>query len=354
MVCMDTGPTLPEMFDRYKGIVEQELSRCMPTQEASDDGGPYLPVRYHLGWVERDGSPAKSPISQGKALRPTLCLFACEALQEDPVRALPAAVALELIHNFSLIHDDIQDMDAERRHQATVWSIWGVPKALVAGNALHSIGDSALLGTARNEVPPETVLKVSRILTDSYLEMIQGQCLDLSFETSTSINGDDYLQMIAFKTGALIRGGVQIGTLLATDAPDTYAAFTKFGECLGRAFQIRDDYLGIWGDEAITGKAAGNDIRRRKKSFPIVYAFGEAKGRSREDLIRIYSQEELDDRDVERVLELLEEVRAREQSQVLTDASAGDALEALNPVSLPDWARKEAEDLVDFLSRRQY
>ncbi len=354
MVCMDTGPTLPEMFDRYKGIVEQELSRCVPAPESSEDVGPYLPVRYHLGWVERDGSPAKSPLSQGKALRPTLCLFACEALEEDPISALPAAVALELIHNFSLLHDDIQDMDAERRHQATVWSIWGVPKALVAGNALHSIGDTALLGTVRNKVAPETVLRVSQILTDSYLEMIQGQCLDLFFETSTSIDGDDYLRMIALKTGALIRSGVQIGTLLATKNQDTYAAFTRFGECLGRAFQIRDDYLGIWGDEAITGKAVGNDIRRRKKSFPIVYAFGEAKGRYREDLISIYSQDELNDQDVERVLDVLEEVSAREQSQLLTDASAEDALVALKPVSLPEWARKEAEDLVDFLSRRQY
>ena len=371
MVCMDTGPTLPEMFDRYKGLVEQELARCVPS--ASDDTEPYLPVRYHLGWVERDGSLAKSPLSQGKALRPTLCLFACEALQEDPVRALPAAAALELIHNFSLIHDDIQDMDAERRHQATVWSIWGIPKALVAGNALNSIGDTALLGlrtpphTAvpagerrigsvpnRNETPPETVLKVSQILTDSYLEMIQGQCLDLSFETSTSINGDDYLQMIAFKTGALIRGGVQMGTLLATDGPDTYAAFTKFGECLGRAFQIRDDYLGIWGDEAITGKAAGNDIRRRKKSFPVVFAFEHTTGGSREDLHRIYSQENLDDGDVERVMSILEEVEAAEYCDSLTQESARSAVGALEGVELPGWARDEVAELVDFLARRRF
>ena len=351
MVCMDNGPTLPEMFDRYKGLVEQELTRCVPSP---GEAGPYLLLRYHLGWVDREGTPATTPLSQGKALRPTLCLFACEALQEDPAKALPAAAALELIHNFSLIHDDIQDMDSERRHQATVWSIWGIPKALVAGNALHTIGDTALLGTARNEIPAATVLRVSQILTDSYLEMIQGQCLDLQFESSTRIGTDDYLQMIAYKTGALIRSGLQIGALLATDDPVVYDAFSKFGNGLGRAFQIRDDYLGIWGNESTTGKAAGNDIRRRKKSFPVVYAFSEAKGQSLDELNRIYSQEELDDQDVERVLEVLEEVGAMEQSQVLTEASAEDALKALKPVPLPDWAAKEAEELIDFLSRRQY
>ena len=348
---VDTGPELPAMFARYKSRVEQELSRAVPAPEETD---PYLLLRYHLGWVDRHGTPAQSPVSQGKALRPTLCLFACEALDEDPARAVPAAVALELIHNFSLIHDDIQDQDAERRHQPTVWSLWGVPRALVAGNALQSVGDVALLDISRHQVPPETVLKVSKILTDSYLEMIQGQCLDLAFESSTTISTEDYLQMIAYKTGALIRSSLEIGALLATGDPTAFGAFSRFGGCLGRAFQIRDDFLGIWGDEANTGKAAANDIRRRKKSFPVVFALGQARGQAQDDLLRIYGQEELDEEDVDRVLAVLDEVGAREQSQMLTEASAAEALEALEPLSLPSWAWNEAEALVDFLARRQY
>ena len=351
MVLTDTGPSLPDMFDRYKGLVEAELLRSVPALEEA----PIYPLlRYHLGWAERDGSPARSPQSQGKALRPTLCLFACDALRGDLSQALPAAAAIELMHNFSLVHDDIQDKDLERRHQPTVWSLWGVPRALVAGNAMHSVSNLAELGAVSRDVPAATALRVSQLLSESCLEMIQGQCMDMEFETSTSIDAEDYLQMVAFKTGALIRVCLQIGALLATDDPGAFRSFSAFGAGLGRAFQIRDDYLGIWGDEATTGKAAGNDIRRRKKSFPIVYAFARAQGPLRDDLDRIYAREELDDGDVARVLEALEEVGAREQSQALIDASAGDALEALAPAPLPGWARKEAGDLIDFVSRREY
>ena len=349
----DVGPALPAMFARYKGRVEDELSRSMPASEGTD---PYSLLRYHLGWANADGTSAGTPVSQGKALRPTLCMFACEALDQDPVRALPAAAALELIHNFSLVHDDIQDQDLERRHQSTVWSLWGVPKALVAGNALQSVGDVTLLGTAKYGAPPNTALRVSQILTESYLEMIQGQCLDLAFEASTTITSENYLQMIAYKTGALIRSGLEIGALLATGDPGgkTFTAFSRFGNCLGRAFQVRDDFLGIWGESNLTGKPTGNDIRRRKKSFPVVLAFELATGKDFEDLCRIYGQDELDEEDVGKVLTVLDAVGAQDLSQTLTESSAGEALQALDTVELPSWARAEAKELVDFLARRQY
>ena len=346
-----TGPALPAMFARYKSQVEQELARSLPQPQ---DPGPYQLLRYHLGWTASDGTLAQSPVSQGKALRPTLCMFACEALEEDPARALPAAAALELIHNFSLVHDDIQDQDEERRHQATVWSLWGVPKALVAGDAMQSVGDLTLLEPTSHQTSPETALKVSKILTDGYLEMIQGQCLDLAFESSTTITSENYLQMIAYKTGALIRSGLEIGALLATCDPIAFDAFSRFGSCLGRAFQVRDDFLGIWGESNLTGKPAGNDIRRRKKSFPVVVAFERATGKDLDDLSRIYGQDELNEQDVDRVLAVLDEVGAQGRSQTLTESSAEEALEALKPVELPPWARNEAEALVDFLSRRQY
>ena len=248
----DRGAKLPEMFSRYKSSLEQELYRAVPTAEASD---AYFLLRYHLGWVDQQGIEMQTPISQGKALRPSLVLFACEALATDYSAALPAAAALELIHNFSLIHDDIQDQDIERRHQSTVWHLWGVPKALSAGNAMQCTGDLALLDVGGKGVAPETVLKVSAILTESYMEMIQGQCMDLEFESRIDIQTDEYLQMIACKTGALIRCGSEIGALLATEDAVTVQAFAQFGNCLGQAFQIRDDYLGIWGDEATLGKA---------------------------------------------------------------------------------------------------
>ena len=135
-------PGLLAMFGRYEAMVAGELSQAVPLLSPAALAAELSNVmRYHLGWVDRHGQPAASPASQGKALRPTLCLFACQALEGDPALALPAAAALELIHNFSLIHDDIQDQGYERRHQPTVWSLWGAPKALVAGDAMQSVGD---------------------------------------------------------------------------------------------------------------------------------------------------------------------------------------------------------------------
>jgi len=345
------GPSLPSMFDRYRDMVERELSRAVPAFSGND---LTILMQYHLGWVDQNGAPAKNPSAQGKALRPTLCLFACEALQGNLQRALPAAAALELIHNFSLIHDDIQDQDLERRHQPTVWGLWGIPRALLAGDMMQSLGDLEILGCSRSSVGPSITLKVSEILTESYLEMIEGQCLDLGFESRDDITADDYLQMIACKTGALIRSSLHIGALLATDDSESTDAFARFGSYLGRAYQIRDDYLGIWGDENATGKSSDNDIRRRKKSFPVVFALERAIGGSRDDLIRIYGQDSLDDSDVERVTAILEEVGAPEYAESLIQKSAESAVEALAQVALPCWARREVTELVDFLARRQY
>ena len=160
--------------------------------------------------------------------------------------------------------------------------------------------------------------------------------------------------MIACKTGALIRCGLETGALLADGDEPTVRAFATFGDGLGRAFQIRDDYLGIWGDETTLGKATGNDIRRRKKSYPVVFALERAAGAALNDLQRIYGQQELEEDDVQRVLAILDEVGAREHSQEVTEEAANLALEALAPVALPGWARVEAEELVDFLARREY
>lgn len=352
------APTLPGMFVRYKTWLEDELGHAVPETGGAD---VHLLQGYHLGWMERDGSRATGGSSQGKALRPTLCLFACEAVTSSFCRALPAAAALELIHNFSLLHDDIQDQDLERRHQPTAWSVWGVPRALVAGDAMHSTGDLAALRAAEEGVSPGVVLRVSGVLTDSYLAMIEGQCLDLQFESRTDITTAEYLHMIACKTGALIRCGLETGAMLGDGDEPTVRAFATFGEGLGRAFQIRDDYLGIWGDEATLGKATGNDIRRRKKSYPVVFALERAAGAALSDLQRIYGQDvgahsaaPLREDDVQRVLAILDEVGAREQSQAVTEAAANRALDALSPVALPAWARAEAEELVDFLARREY
>ena len=347
----ERGAKLPSMFSRYKSSIDQGLYSAVPEAGNSE---AYRLLRYHLGWLDQHGGEMDTSLNQGKALRPTLCLFACNALADDYSRAVPAAAAVELIHNFSLVHDDIQDHDVERRHQPTVWHLWGIPKALWSGNVMQCTGDLSMLDSAGQNTSPATVLQISKILTDSYLEMIQGQCLDLNFESRTDIKADEYLYMIACKTGALIRCALEIGALLATDDTSAVKAFAEFGNHLGQVFQIRDDYLGIWGDQATLGKATDSDIRRRKKSYPVVFALERASGRAMDDLLRIYGQEELEEDDVQRVLAVLDEVGSQEHSQRLTEAAAVRALEALKAVSLPGWAQTEAEELVDFLARREY
>ena len=344
------GPSLPAMFDRYRVHLEDALNSAVPPL---DQHAVNTLLRYHLGWSDRDGVPSPTPASQGKALRPTLCMFACHAFQGEPRHAAPAAAALELIHNFSLVHDDIQDQGLERRHQPTVWAVWGTDRALVAGDAMQSLGDLTTLSVGDN-LPAKTTIRVSHLLTQSYLEMIEGQCRDLQFEQRATIGADEYLDMIALKTGALIRSSLVIGATVATDDPDTLEGVARFGRAIGRLFQIRDDYLGVWGDEAIVGKSTDSDIVQRKKSYPIVYAFQQAEGANRDELLRLYAQETLEEPDVDRVMEILEDLGAARQTDELTELTAQEGRDALAMLELPPWATEDAENLIDFMAYRLF
>ena len=314
----------------------------------------YRMLDFHMGWADELGEPLAAPVSQGKALRPTLCLFSCHALSGDWARALPVAASLEIIHNFSLIHDDIQDGDLERRHQPTVWALWGQPQALVAGNAMRSVADKVALGLMERCVPQDRALKASVLLTRGYLEMTKGQCLDLAFESSVDIGLDDYLSMISRKTGALIRCGMEAGALIGSDEEAYVSAFARCGGSLGLAFQVRDDVLGIWGEGTATGKGVGNDIRRKKKSFPIVYALEASQGVARQRLVDAYGKTTMEDGDVDDVLAVLEELKAHQRAEEVTREHANLALQELRRVPLPSWAYQELEELVDFITARNY
>ena len=344
------GPALPDMFERYRVHLEDTLAQVVPPL---DGHAVNTILRYHLGWSDRHGVASPTPASQGKALRPTLCIFACDAFRGEPSHAAPAAAALELIHNFSLVHDDIQDQGLERRHQPTVWAVWGTERALVAGDAMQALGDLTTLMVGEN-VRADTAVRVSNLLTQSYLEMIEGQCRDLEFEQRATIGEQEYLDMIALKTGALIRCSLVIGATIATEDPEVLAGVARFGTAIGRLFQIRDDYLGIWGDEAITGKSTDSDIVQRKKSYPIVYAFQQVGGADRGELLRLYAQETLDETDVDRVMEILEDIGAARQTDELTERTAQEGHDALAMLELPPWATEDATNLIDFMAYRLF
>ena len=309
-------------------------------------------LRYYMGWVDPNGAPWNA--TEGKALRPTLCLLACEATGGSIRQSMPAAVALEFIHNFSLIHDDIQDHDETRHHRATLWAIWGVPKAMVAGNALRVVADSCLERLVSEGIEIDQALKVIGLLTEAYLEMIEGQYLDLSYEGRPDIGMDDYLGMISRKTGALIRCAVNMGAALGTRDEETLATLHEFGESLGYAFQIRDDYLGVWGEEATTGKPVGADIRRKKNSFPVVYAMSAATDEDLDTLKATYEKQELSDQDVETVLDVMDRMNVSDVANRLAADHCDAALEALNTAEIDPDIQREAEALVNFLVVRQH
>ena len=222
-------------------------------------------VNWHFGW-EKDSENQM----QGKRLRPLLLLCFCQATGGDYLSALPAATAIELIHNFTLIHDDIQDNSATRHNRSALWFKYGTSQAINTGDALFSLAKISL-DRMQVSYPCETVLKVSSLLDNTVFKLTTGQFLDMYYEGSTEIDLVDYFEMIKGKTGALLCSCCMIGAILGSNDPEIVRKAGEFGLNLGLAFQIQDDYLGIWGDQAITGKSNTNDLITRKLTLPIIY-----------------------------------------------------------------------------------
>ncbi|MCK6578029.1 MAG: polyprenyl synthetase family protein [Anaerolineae bacterium] len=226
-------------------------------------------LRFPLGWVNADGSPNHIPT--GKRIRPILLLLCTQASGGDWKQALPAAAAVELLHNFSLVHDDIQDDSPTRHGRDTVWRIWGKPNAINIGDGLFAISYAALSELPQQGVSHEIVHQVMNIFNRTNLELIRGQYLDMAFERQELVSLEEYVSMIRGKSAALIAACAQIGALIGSGDSVCAAQYAEFGLNLGLAFQIRDDILGVWGDPSVTGKSTATDILARKKSLPILH-----------------------------------------------------------------------------------
>lgn len=222
-------------------------------------------LTYHMGWTG-DGA---GPEATGKRIRPFMVLLCAAACDEDWRKALPAAAAVELVHNFSLVHDDIQDNSPKRRGRDTAWVKWGAPMAINVGDALFVISNQAIIDLKEN-YPADVVLKAAEILHNTCLDLTRGQFLDMSFEERTDLTVDDYWPMIAGKTAALLSACCHIGAVLGGAEEARQDAFKSFGQYLGLAFQVQDDILGIWGNEAVTGKSAASDLVEGKNSLPVL------------------------------------------------------------------------------------
>ena len=341
---------LPSVLVRYRDDLDTFLRSALPRQV----GAPLLHqmMRYHLGWEDAEGHPLTQ--AGGKGLRSSLCLWACQAAGGDWRVALPAAAAVELVHNFSLVHDDIQDGDRERHHRPTVWSLWGQPQAINAGDSLLALAQLTLLRLSDGGVEPARVARACRILDEGCLAMIEGQCLDIGFEGESQIGLEAYLEMIARKTGALFAASLHLGALVGSDDQALGERFARCGRLLGMAFQVRDDMLGTWGREEATGKSAATDIRRKKKSLPLVYALATAAGETRDALLRLYAQEALSDADVSRVVAILDDLGARQHCQAMAREHLDQALAEVAATSIDPGAYCELREAAEFLLEREF
>lgn len=316
-------------------------------------GTYYGMLHYHLGWADEELKPIPTP--SGKRLRPLLCLLSCQALDGDPYQALPAACAIELIHNFSLVHDDIQDGSRTRRGRRAVWDIWGMNQGINVGDGLFAIAHLALHRLSDRGVSPVRQRAATLALDRACLALCEGQYFDMAFEDRLDVDLDQYLWMIRRKTAALLAAAAQVGAALATDDAHAIEQCYRFGEHLGLAFQIQDDILGTWGDEQVTGKSAASDIRDRKKTLPVVFALNQPDNRqAAHQLSKVYARHApLDKAAINAVLEILDDVGARQHSDEMALNYYHSALQNLEDTGLDPAAQSSLRTLASSLLGRQ-
>lgn len=342
----------PDALERARDLVAPALK----TAVARLCGEVRSVAEYHFGWSDADGH-AVGGGDGGKGVRPALSMLSAEIVGADAVFGVPGGVAVELVHNFSLIHDDVIDGDAERRHRPSVWSVFGVGRAVIVGDALLALAQQVVLDPGTLEldglVDADGAARAARRIADATASMIAGQALDMAFETDSVVDFEQCLAMEAGKTGALLSCAAALGAELAGADSDEVAALARFGLELGLAFQAVDDLLGIWGDPARTGKPAGSDLRQRKKSLPVVAALA-AGGDSATELAALLSSPDLSDLQTARAAELVEKAGGRtatiDEARRRLDAALG----ALRAPGFAEQPREELVEVAHFVVEREF
>jgi geranylgeranyl diphosphate synthase type I len=326
---------IPTLLNRYRRPIEDALRNALRGETRLDEI-----LRYHIGLTNQEGTPTAF---LGKLLRPALTLFTAEELGGRVEDAMPAAVGLELVHGFSLIHDDVQDRDATRRGRPAVWTLWGIPEAINAGDLMYTVAARSVLGAG---------VETARTLLDATAEMLEGQSMDLAFERRF-VEPDEVLAMVDHKTGALFRCAFELGGRCAGAGMDVLERLRAIGRNVGRAFQIQDDLLGIWGNGEVTGKPIGSDVRRRKKSYPVTLAHARGSDEDRERLERIYEGEAMDETDVTWTLALLDRLGVRDEGRDAVRTYASAAFESVDAVPFSPKAMETLRELIEYLARRE-
>lgn len=323
--------------------LEDELKRSVSLTDSEGYSDLYDMLAYHLGWTG-PGSGAKA---RGKRIRPLMLLLTTSAAGGDWNTALPAAAAIELIHNFSLIHDDIEDDSPLRRGRQTLWKKWGLAQAINAGDAMFSLAHITII-RIEETTSKLVAFDATRVLHASCLRLTQGQFLDISYEEHGNLSMDAYWPMVEGKTAALLSASTEIGAIIAQSNNQTRKAYREFGKLLGLAFQTKDDLLGIWGDAALTGKSAASDLISGKKSLPVLYGLSLNGAFSKR-----WAEGPILPDEVPEIAKLLEYEGAREYTQNISDDLTHKAIEALTKADPQNDAGIALEELADQLLNRQ-
>jgi len=324
-------------------VIEAELHRQIARLDQPRLRPFYEMLTYHMGWTgENLGRGAK-----GKRIRPMILLLVTLSCNQEWLRAIPAAASVELVHNFSLVHDDIQDNSPIRRGRSTIWTMYGIPMAINVGDALFSMANQAILDLAKVN-SAEKVLKAGKILHDTCLDLTCGQFLDMSYEKRNDMSIDDYWPMIEGKTAALLSACAQIGAVLGNANDATIEQYRIFGKNLGLAFQVQDDIMGVWGEEALTGKSTASDLLEGKNSLPILYGISQ-KGK----FAQRWNASRLRPEDVEEAAQMLKNEGAYEFASREAIRLTDQASEALQKADPQEEAGAALAELVNKLLARE-
>jgi geranylgeranyl diphosphate synthase type I len=320
--------TLEDLIITLRQAVEEELRQIVARSNGAGLEEFRSMIAYHLGWEGQGAGPA----AQGKRIRPLLVLLTAAASGGKWQNSLPAAASVELLHNFSLVHDDIEDNSSLRRGRQTLWKKYGIAQAINTGDTIYTLAFLSLHNLEKLTTPAIT-LKGFQILSDACLQLTQGQYLDLSSELRGDLTLESYWPMVNGKTAALLSACAQLGALVSDASAQIFNAYRQFGRYLGLAFQAQDDLLGMWGDAALTGKSNESDLASRKKSLPVLY--GLSRGG---EFAQRWAQGPFNDKEVRQWANQLTVEGAREFTQAQVEKLTQLALEALEdarPLGLP-------------------
>ncbi len=310
-------------------------------------------INNYFGWDNFDSKNIGSKYS-GKAFRPSICILICTSLSGTLEMALPPSISVELVHNFSLIHDDIEDNDKVRRHKPTLWTIWGIPKAIITGNSILVLGNKVLNKMLINGSSKKDLYKSQKILTESYLKMMEGQFLDISFEKERKISEEKYLKMISLKTGALIECSVILGAIASKVNLniESYKHISSFGKNIGLLFQIRDDLLGVWGTDK-TGKPVGADIKRKKKSLPIILTLNSSNISASKKVNQIMLKKSLGKQDVSDVMDVMSTLKIKEKCEKISKKYQNNIEEIVKKLPIENEKKVIFNEISEFLIKRE-